>query len=115
MADQAGDPVPTKAATLADPTDAIEPHILAKLDPDFIKYFVDVLSKNPPAAQSVSIEEIRENFRSAISLDTTGWERVVDHKFSSVDGQKIDVKVYYPDPAKHGDGPYPVHLNFHGM
>lgn len=98
------------------PTDAIEPHILAKLDPDFIKYYVDVLSKNPPA-QALSIEQVRaapEKFRAPIALDTTGWERVSDHVVTSEDGAEIPARIYYPDPAVYGTGPYPVHLNFHG-
>ncbi|OIW22840.1 alpha/beta-hydrolase [Coniochaeta ligniaria NRRL 30616] len=109
--------VPDKAgpAEKANPTDAIEPHILAKLDPDFVKYWVEVVSKNPPAAQS--IDQIRahpEKFRNAIAVDTTGWERVTDHAVTSEDGAEIPVRAYYPDPAVHGDGPYAVHLNFHG-
>jgi hypothetical protein len=98
------------------PTDAIEPHILAKLDPDFVKYYVEVLSKNPPA-QAMSIEQVRahpDKFRNSINLDTTGWELVVDRTVTSEDGAEIPVRVYYPDPAVHGEGPYPVHLNFHG-
>jgi acetyl esterase/lipase len=100
----------------ASATDLIEPHILAKLDPDFVQYYVDVLSKNPPA-QAVSIEQVRahpEIFRSVIAVDTTGWERVVDHTVTSKDGAEIPVRLYYPDPKVFGDGPYPVHLNFHG-
>lgn len=98
------------------PTDAIEPHILAKLAPDFIQYFVDVLSKVPPA-QAVTIEQVRahpEKFRAAIALDSSGYERVSDYEVTSEDGAKIPVRVYRPDPEKYGDGPYPVHLNFHG-
>jgi acetyl esterase/lipase len=98
------------------PTDAIEPHILAKLAPDFVQYFVDVLSKIPPA-QDVTIEQVRANpekFRSAIALDSSGYERVKDYEVTSEDGARIPVRVYHPDPEKYGNGPYPVHLNFHG-
>ena len=100
----------------ANPTDAIEPHILHKLDPDFVNYYVDVLSKIPPA-QALTIEDVRahpEKFRPAIAVDTTGWERVVDRTVTSKDGAEVPVRLYYPDPAAHGKGPYPVHLNFHG-
>jgi acetyl esterase/lipase len=96
--------------------DLIEPHILAKLDPDFVKYFTEVLAKNP-AAQAVTIEEVRshpEKFRAPIALDTTEWERVTNHEVTSEDGAEIPVRVYYPDPRDYGNGPYPVHLNFHG-
>lgn len=100
----------------ANPTDSIEPHILAKLDPDFVKYYVDVLSKNPPA-QALTIDKVRANpelFRAPIAIDTTGWERVSDYTVKSEDAAEIPVRVYHPDPVVHGDGPYPVHLNFHG-
>lgn len=99
-----------------DPTDSVEPHILAKLDPDFIKYYVEVLSKMPPA-QALSIEQVRahpERFRPAIAVDTAGWDRVIDGSVKSEDGAEVPVRLYYPDPAVCGEGPYPVHLNFHG-
>ncbi|RKU44097.1 hypothetical protein DL546_001215 [Coniochaeta pulveracea] len=106
----------TDTVPAANPTDDIEPHILSKLDPDFIQYYVDVLSKVPPA-QAVSIQQVRahpERFRAAIALDSSGFERVRDYAVTSEDGAEIPVRVYHPDPEKHGSGPYPVHLNFHG-
>ncbi|KAB5559596.1 Alpha/Beta hydrolase protein [Coniochaeta sp. 2T2.1] len=78
----------------ASPLDAIEPHIVAKLDPDFLKFYVDVLSMNPPA-QAWSIEQVRANpekFRVPIAVNTTGWERVVDHTVKSDDGADIPVR-----------------------
>ncbi len=39
---------------------------------------------------------------------------MADHEVTSADGARITVRVYHPDPASHGAGPYPVHLNFHG-
>jgi acetyl esterase/lipase len=106
----------TETSLAVHPADTIEPHILAKLDPDFVQYYVDVLSKVPPA-QAVTIEEVRahpERFRAAIALDSSEFERVRDYEVTSEDGAKIPVRVYHPDPEKHGSGPYPVHLNFHG-
>ena len=104
------EPVLTEAANL------IEAHILPKLDPDFVSYFVNVVSKNNPA-QAVPIEEVRANpdkYRAPCALDATGYEGVVDKEVVGSDGTKIPVKVYYPDSSKHGRGPYPAHLNFHG-
>lgn len=110
------DPANAASINAADPTDAIEPHILAKLDPDFVKYYAEVLSKVPPA-QAVSVEQVRANpdkFRAPIAVDTAGWERVVDGTVQSEDGAEVPVRLYYPDPAVRGEGPYPAHLNFHG-
>ena len=97
--------------------DLIEPHILPKLDPDFVSYFVNVISKNNPA-QAVPIEEVRahpERYRAPCALDTTGFDRVIDKEIEGYDGYKIPIKIYYPDPTRYGNGRHPVHLNFHGM
>lgn len=101
-----------------DPVESIEPHILAILDPEFVTYWADLMSKAPPApAQAVTIDMVRANpekFASACALDTTGYPNTVDKEATSEDGYKIPVRIYYPDKSKHGDGPYPVHLNYHG-
>ncbi|ROW05825.1 hypothetical protein VMCG_05136 [Cytospora schulzeri] len=99
-----------------DPAKEVEPHILAKLDPDFVRYWTKVMSKGAPPGH-LSIEQVRANpdkFASPCALDTKGYEGTVDTEFASEDGTKIPVRVYYPDKSKHGPGPYPVHLNFHG-
>ncbi|KUI54988.1 hypothetical protein VP1G_02330 [Cytospora mali] len=100
-----------------DPVEAIEPHILAKLDPDFVKYWTELMNKRPPPAR-ISIELVRANpaiFAPACALDTKGYPRTVDkEEVTSEDGAKIPVRIYYPDESKYGPGPYPVHLNFHG-
>ncbi|KAK3395121.1 Alpha/Beta hydrolase protein [Podospora didyma] len=102
---------------VADPKELLEEHILPKLDPVFLQYFVDVLSKQPPS-HLVPLEETRnhpEKYRSPGALDTSsGYERVRDDVVSSQDGASIPVRVYHPDPMVHGPGPYPVHLNYHG-
>ncbi|TPX11676.1 uncharacterized protein E0L32_007655 [Thyridium curvatum] len=99
----------------ASPTDAIPRHILDRLDPEFIQFFIDVQSKVPPA-QDMTIELVRaspEKFRAPCALDTSGYERVKDYEVASKDGARFPVRVYSPDPARFGEGPYPVHLNFH--
>lgn len=99
-----------------DPVENIEPHILAKLDPDFVKYWTGVMSKAPTPTK-VTIEKVRADpamFASPCALDTKGYPGTVDKEVTSEDGAKIPVRIYYPDESKHGPGPYPVHLNFHG-
>lgn len=99
-----------------DPVKEIAPSILAKLDPDFVKYWTGVMNKGSLPAQ-LSIEQVRANpamFAPACALDTKGYQGTVDTEITSEDGAKIPVRVYYPDGSKHGPGPYPVHLNFHG-
>ena len=103
--------------TLADPTEHIDSGILPRLDPAFVEYFLRVIVQKPPA-QEVTIAEVREkpeNFRSPLATDTSGEPLVADHEVTSEDGAKITVRVYHPDPDEFGHGPYPVHVNFHGM
>ncbi|KAK3291408.1 Alpha/Beta hydrolase protein [Chaetomium fimeti] len=100
----------------------IEEHILAKLDSDFLAYFTDSqpqAASQPRKATPVfpPIEHVRahpEAYQSPCALDTSGYPRVTDAKYPSQDDISIPVRVYSPDEAKHGSGPYPVHLNFHG-
>lgn len=101
----------------SDPARIIEPHILAKLDPDFLSYWVENMKKGPPPAHEITIEQVRANpalFATPCALDTKGFPRTVDKEITSEDGARIPVRVYTPDALKHGAGPYPVHLNFHG-
>jgi len=100
----------------APPEDLIEDHIRPKLDPEFLRYFVDVVAKQPPA-HTISLADVRadpDKYRSPIAVDSSRHERVGDHLVSSQDGASITVRVYHPDPAKFGPGPYPVHMNHHG-
>jgi hypothetical protein len=95
----------------------IEDHIIPKLDPEFLQYFA---KHHVPAPQpNIPIEHVRANpqaFRSPCALDTSGYEGVTEDSFASTrdENVRIPVRVYYPDEARHGPGPYPVHLNFHG-
>lgn len=99
--------------------DVFEPHLLARYDPIVVNHVLEKAA----AAGAVEhpddhpIEEIRahpEKFNPPWALDTTGFERVIDKEVTSEDGAKIPVKMYYPDPKEWGDGPYGVHLNYHG-
>jgi hypothetical protein len=112
-----GDPKSNEGVNL---DDLIEEHILPKLDPDFLEYFASVQARQRAQGQLAptnSIERVRahpELYRAPCALDTSGYPRVTDHVCPSRDNVDIPVRVYHPDPATHGSGPYPVHLNFHG-
>lgn len=97
----------------------IEPHILAKLDPEWVAIFTEQMNTNPPPPRELlSMEYIRahpQKFAPPCWLDTTGYPRTAEKEVISEDGAKVPVRVYYPDEEKWGPGPYPVHLNFHGM
>ncbi|GAB1319802.1 Alpha/beta hydrolase fold-3 domain-containing protein [Madurella fahalii] len=93
----------------------IEDHILPKLDPEFVQYFSKHLA--PIREHDISIEQVRahpEAYQTPCALDTSGYPRVHNSSFISQDDACIPVRVYYPDPVKHGPGQYPAHLNFHG-
>jgi len=97
--------------------DIFEPHILAKYDPEVVKYVVKSKQSGRQDQEKVSIKELRENrekYAPPWSKDVTGWERVTDAEITSVDGTMVPIKIYHPDTIVYGDGPYGVHLNFHG-
>lgn len=111
-----GDQAPSSGTY--DPKVAIEPHILAKLDPEWLAIFTKRVNEHPaPTREEMTIEAIRANptrLAAPCALDTKGYPRTAEKEFTSEDGAKIPVRVYYPDETKYGSGPYPVHLNFHG-
>ncbi|KAK4151656.1 Alpha/Beta hydrolase protein [Chaetomidium leptoderma] len=103
----------------------IEEHILPKLDPDFLAYFASTQARlkaaqpqPQPTVPNPPIEHVRahpEAYRSPCAVDASGYAGVSNLISPSRDlGVTIPVRVYHPDPMKHGAGPYPVHLNFHG-
>jgi hypothetical protein len=108
--------VPDAKPTAEDALGLIEDHIQPRLDPVVVRYLVDVVSKQTPS-HLISLDDVRahpERYRSPIAIDTSKHERVSDHVVSSQDGVSFTVRVYHPDPAKFGPGPYPVHMNHHG-
>ncbi|KAI1843291.1 hypothetical protein JX266_010465 [Neoarthrinium moseri] len=97
--------------------DVFEQHILAKYDPEAVKIVLRGVNAGVPPVDAVPIEERRANpdkYRPPWSQDTTGWERVVDSHIISDDGAEVPIRIYHPDPEVNGNGPYGVHLNFHG-
>ncbi|KAF3768100.1 hypothetical protein M406DRAFT_338732 [Cryphonectria parasitica EP155] len=101
-----------------DPAESIDPHILAKLDPEWVSMFTELINKNPPPPrEKITIPAIRADERLLAPpcyLDTKGYPRTVEKEVVSDDGALIPVRIYYPEESKYGPGPYPVHLNFHG-
>ncbi|KAI8635420.1 alpha/beta-hydrolase [Xylariaceae sp. FL1651] len=98
--------------------DVFTPDLLAKYKPEIVHYILQTMAPGrPPAAHQVPLAEVRSNparFAGPWQKDVMGHERVADHEIVSEDGAKVPVKVYHPDPAKFGAGPYGMHLNFHG-
>ncbi|KAI0175525.1 alpha/beta-hydrolase [Hypoxylon sp. FL1284] len=97
--------------------DVFPPHILAKYDPEMVKYVLATKESGIPAQHEVPIAEIRANpakYAAAWSKDVSDYERVVESGVASKDGAKVPIMIYHPDPAKFGPGPYGLHLNFHG-
>ncbi|KAJ4415055.1 hypothetical protein N0V82_007571 [Gnomoniopsis sp. IMI 355080] len=96
----------------------IEPHILAKLDPEWVAVFTAQMKTNPPPPRELlSMDYIRahpEKFAPPCWKDTKGYPRTAEKEVVSADGAKVPMRVYYPEEKIWGPGPYPVHLNFHG-
>lgn len=117
--DPQANPSDEKKPPSFDPERDIEPHILAKLDPEWVTVFTEQMNTNPPPPRHLlSMEYIRahpEKFAPPFYLDTEGYPRTAEKEVASEDGEKIPMRVYYPDEKVWGPGPYPVHLNFHGM
>ncbi|KAK8049655.1 hypothetical protein PG994_011385 [Apiospora phragmitis] len=107
---------PTKKKLTAE--DLFPPHVLAQYDPKAVELVLLGANSDKPAQHEAPLPEIRKNpalYAPPWCTNTTGYERVADDAVASTDGQaQVPVKVYRPDPARWGDGPYGVHLNFHG-
>lgn len=98
--------------------DVFEPHILAKTDPEVVKIVLRGVNAGIPPTHTIPIEERRrhpDKYKAPWARDPTGWPRVKGDEISSEDGAKIPIMVYHPDPEIFGEGPYGVHLNFHGI
>ncbi|RTE83743.1 hypothetical protein BHE90_001753 [Fusarium euwallaceae] len=96
----------------------IDPSFLDRLDKDFIEYY-NLNLANKPATHSVSIADIRANpkkYASPWCRDFSNESFVKDIKIKSDDGHEFTARCYHPDASKSpfGQGPYPVHINFHG-
>jgi hypothetical protein len=97
--------------------DVFEPHILAQYDPDAVRVVLRGINAGVRPLDQIPIAERRANparFRAPWAKDATGMEGVANHELVSKDGATFPVRVYHPDLEVHGQGPYGVHLNFHG-
>jgi acetyl esterase/lipase len=98
--------------------DIFSPDLLAKYNPQIVRYVLMSMAPGmPPATHEVDLKEVRENparFAPPWQKDMAYHERVGDHAIYSQDKAVIYIRVYRPDAARFGPGPYGVHLNFHG-
>ncbi|KAI0397821.1 alpha/beta-hydrolase [Xylariaceae sp. FL0594] len=98
--------------------DVFSPELLARYNPQVVKYVLASMAPGmPPATHQVELSVVRAHpstFRAPWQKDASAFERVAAAQFVSEDGVEIPVQVYHPDPARFGNGPYGVHLNFHG-
>lgn len=97
----------------------IHADVLDKLDPRFVTYYNENLA-NRVATHQVPLAEVRANPQA--------WARPWSRKAGDVENRNIrdwtissgggdldfQVRVYSPDAEKFGDGPFPVHINYHG-
>ena len=94
----------------------LDVEIEAKLDPEFMKYYNEVIDRKPSTHQ-VPLNEIRTNpqkFAAPGTVPIPENERIKDSIIKSMDGYDIPIRIYYPKPDSFGPGPHGVHLNFHG-
>ncbi|OTA97871.1 hypothetical protein M434DRAFT_391486 [Hypoxylon sp. CO27-5] len=96
--------------------DIFEPHVLERYDPEVVKFILETRAAGLSVPDEFRIEDLRADPAryAPWSKDVTGWERVADGEVTSDDAAKIPIKIYQPDPAQFGEGPYGAHLNFHG-
>lgn len=112
------------APSTADPNhqtvvNPIDPSFLDRMDQDFIEYYNKNIGCKPPT-HTVTIADMRANgqkYASAWYQDYSNLPFVSDSKLKSDDGYEFAVRRYSPDPetSPFGKGPYPIHINFHGM
>lgn len=89
-----------------------------RLDPDFVAYYNAHLAVKP-AVRVFDFAEIRADanngrLASPWCKDFSGLSCVNDRTLQSADGWPFAVRIYSPDEAQFGPGPFPVHVNFHG-
>ena len=97
----------------------IDPAFMSRLDDDFVEYYNKNLAIKP-ATHNITIEHIRaapEKYASPWYRDFTYEPFVKDIKLKAEDGHEFTVRCYHPDSrtSPFGEGPYPIHINFHGM
>lgn len=105
-----------KSTSLPNP---INPIFMDRLDQDFIDYYNQYLAIKP-ATHSIDVSEVRKfpkKYASPWYHDFTYEPFVNDMKLQSDDGHQFNTRCYTPDSrtSPFGEGPYPIHINFHGI
>jgi hypothetical protein len=94
----------------------LDPTVLEKLDPEFVKFYEEVIDTRP-ATHQIPLEEIRSNptkWAAPWVVPVPEKESIRTRTIPSKDDHQVPVRIYHPDPEIFGQGPYSVHLNFHG-
>jgi len=98
----------------------IHPGMLPRLDPRFVEYYNQTLA-NRLGTHQVPLEDVRANpgsFARKWALDPSAAPDpcIRDWDVTVADGStSIKIRAYHPNESRWGTGPYPVHINFHGL
>lgn len=87
------------------------------MDEDFVEYYNKNLAIVLPT-HVIDIADVRANpqkWASPWCRDYSDLPFVNDMKIASGDGYQFPMRIYQPDYERLGSGPFPVHVNFHGM
>jgi acetyl esterase/lipase len=109
----------TTNGTQNPPTNGYNPldlEVEKKLDPAFVKYYNEVINFKP-ATHQVPLKNVRANperYAGPWVTPVPETERIRSRNIPSKDGYEIPVRIYHPDCAVSGEGPYGLHLNYHG-
>ena len=98
---------------------SIPPNFVDRLDQDFLDFHEANFSFRP-AWMEPDLADMRKHPRKYAlpwSQDYTFLPFVKDIQIPTSDGQEITARCYHPDPrtSPFGEGPYPVHVSYHGM
>lgn len=94
----------------------IDPAFVGRMDADFVAYYNKYMGIVPPT-HAIDFADVRANpqkYAYPWCRDFAGLPCVRDIEIASGDGHKFAARVYQPDAAQFGPGPYPAHVNLHG-
>lgn len=97
----------------------IHPDYVQQLDDDFVQYYNEHFAP-VPLPTSIDFPDVRANphkYAAPWERDYSDESFVRDIKVPSNGSHEVPVRCYEPDPqtSVFGAGPYPVHINVHGM
>jgi len=105
--------LPTTNPKIATP---IHPSFLPILDADFIEYYNANIGVKVPT-HKVDIAEVRRNpakFAGPWVRKYSFDDFAKTWSIESTDNTTFKAVSYHPDTQEFGEGPHPVHINFHG-